>query len=212
MMVLPYACWTILCFLCGSFMFSYWLGLLAGHNVKRVGDGNPGAANLWKSAGAVFGIWGIVLDFFKGFFPIWLLIHAGGVDGYYLVLPSAAAVLGHMFSPFLRWKGGKAVAVTFGVWSALTGFAAALAYAVLLAVLLLGGKLLRRGKPSSSVSDGSQIVFGMLLLTALILLWSGFAELHLAVFGMVNTLMLAYAHRRELKSLLAMRTGTKSGG
>lgn len=210
-MPLSYALWTVLCFLSGSFMFSYWLGLLAGHNVKRTGDGNPGAANLWKSAGAAYGLGGVLLDFLKGFLPIMLLIRVGGADGYALVLPSAAAVMGHMFSPFLRGKGGKAVAVTFGAWSALTAFAATLAYAVILAVLLLGGRLLRGGKPATSVSDGLQIVFGMLLLTAWSLLRGGFDALHLAAFGLLNTLLLAYAHRRELRSLMTRRAERPGG-
>lgn len=200
--VWTYAGWTILCFLSGSMMFSYWLGLLAGRNVRRYGDGNPGAANLWKSAGAAYGLAGIALDTLKGYVPVLLLIQTGGVSGFGLVLPSAAALLGHMFSPFLRGKGGKAVAVTFGVWSALTGFAASLAYAVILAVLLIGGRLLRGGRPSTSAADGFQVVLGMLLLTAVVLLWAGFAAFHLVVFGLLNASLLAYAHRRELRSLL----------
>ena len=57
--------WTVCAFLSGSFMFSYWLGLIAKKNLKTVGDGNPGALNLWKAAGYKLGIVGIILDFYK---------------------------------------------------------------------------------------------------------------------------------------------------
>ncbi|MDQ6422412.1 glycerol-3-phosphate acyltransferase [Paenibacillus sp. LHD-117] len=205
MTILTYAAWTAFCFLCGSLMFSYWIGLFANKNVREHGDGNPGALNLWKAAGFGYGLAGIAFDSLKGYVPVLLLVHSGQAAGYGLVLPSAAALLGHMFSPFLRGKGGKAIAVTFGVWSALTGFAATLAYAVILALLLLGGRLIRSGKPSTPRADGFQVVLGMLLLTVCVLVFGGSDALPLAAFGLVNFLLLAYAHRRELRALIRIK-------
>jgi glycerol-3-phosphate acyltransferase PlsY len=180
-------------------MFSYWIGLLLNRNVRTVGDGNPGAINLWRTAGPGYGLLGIALDSLKGYIPIMLLMQTDAVDGFGLVLPSAAVLLGHMFSPFLGGKGGKAIAVTFGVWSALTGFAGTLAYAVILAALLLGSRMLGGGRPSTSRSDGFQVVLGMLFLSLGVLVWGGIAAIPLASFGAVNALLLAYAHRREWK-------------
>jgi glycerol-3-phosphate acyltransferase PlsY len=180
-------------------MFSYWIGMLLNRNVRTVGDGNPGAINLWRTAGPGYGLLGIALDSLKGYIPIMLLMQTDAVDGFGLVLPSAAVLLGHMFSPFLGGKGGKAIAVTFGVWSALTGFAGTLAYAVILAALLLGSRMLGGGRPSTSRSDGFQVVLGMLFLSLGVLVWGGIAAIPLASFGAVNALLLAYAHRREWK-------------
>ncbi|WP_217598088.1 glycerol-3-phosphate acyltransferase, partial [Cohnella sp. GbtcB17] len=76
---------------------------------------------------------------------------------------SLLPVLGHAFSPFLRGRGGIAIATTFGVWCALS-FVGALAYAVILAILLLGGRLSRGTKKESAEADALQGVLGMLLL------------------------------------------------
>ncbi|WP_256208734.1 glycerol-3-phosphate acyltransferase [Paenibacillus sp. CF384] len=195
--------WTILSYLSGSLMFSYWLGLMAKHNLKEHGDGNPGALNLWRAAGYTYGLTGVALDFLKGYVPIFWLVHTNAATGSGIVLPAVAAILGHIFSPFLRWKGGKAIAVSFGVWSGLTGFAASLAYAIILAVLLLSGRLLSRGKASSSEADAFQVVLGMLLLV-IFLFFAKYSGAFL-LFGMINLLLLVYSHRRELRVVVLKR-------
>jgi glycerol-3-phosphate acyltransferase PlsY len=107
-------------FLSGSLMFSAWLARLAGGDVRRVGDGNPGAVNAFRAAGPIVGSCALLLDFLKGWVPVaaayWLL----GIRGWWLAAVVVAPVLGHAFSPFLRLRGGKAIATTFGVWSGVT--------------------------------------------------------------------------------------------
>lgn len=191
--------WTLLSFLSGSLMFSYWLGRLARFDLTQQGDGNPGAMNLWKSAGYWYGLSGIVLDWAKGYVPILLLLLTGAIstDSSRMLLPSAAAMLGHMFSPFLRGKGGKAIAVTFGVWSALTAFTASLAYAIILALLLVIVRMIARGRPGFHTSevDGVQVVLGMLLLGGYLIA----ADYSAAIrwFWLISVLLLGYTHRRE---------------
>ncbi|WP_308637392.1 glycerol-3-phosphate acyltransferase [Paenibacillus silvisoli] len=189
--------WTLLSFLSGSLMFSYWLGLLASHNLKEVGDGNPGGLNLWRAAGYTYGLVGITLDFMKGYVPIFLLVQTKALPGLWVVLPAAAALLGHAFSPFMKGRGGKGIAVTFGVWSGLTAFSATLAYAIILALLLAGARRLNRGRPTSADMDGFQVVLGMLLL----LIYLGYVGYSSAIllFGWFNLLFLAYTHRNELR-------------
>jgi len=107
-------------FVSGSLMFSAWLAGLTGRDVRRVGDGNPGAVNAFKAAGPVIGSLALLLDFLKGWLPVaaayWLL----GIRGWWLAAVVVAPVLGHAFSPFLRFRGGKAITATFGVWSGVT--------------------------------------------------------------------------------------------
>ncbi|WP_156922562.1 glycerol-3-phosphate acyltransferase [Cohnella thermotolerans] len=192
--------WTALSFLSGSLMFSYWLGLIARHNLRTVGDGNPGALNLWKAAGYAYGLAGIALDFLKGYVPIAWLVNSGAVSGYETTAVASAAVLGHAFSPFLKWRGGKAIAVTFGVWSGLTGFAASLAYAVILALLLAVTRWANKGKPTTTEMDGFQVVFGMLPLS-IFLLSMGYSP-PVLWFWAFNFLLIVYTHRRELRVFL----------
>jgi acyl phosphate:glycerol-3-phosphate acyltransferase len=196
--------WTAVSFLSGSLMFSYWLGLIAHHNLKAIGDENPGALNLWRVAGYQYGLAGITLDVLKGYIPVAYLVNTGTVRGYEVVLVAAAPVLGHAFSPFLRGRGGKAIAVTFGVWSALTGFAASLAYAVILALLLVTARWINKGKPTSAEADGFQVVFGMLLLSAY-LFGRNYSHTILS-FWFGNFLLLVYTHRQELRTFFQRMT------
>jgi acyl phosphate:glycerol-3-phosphate acyltransferase len=107
-------------FLLGAVPFS----LLSGKRFLRVdirayGDGNPGATNVFRAGGRKAGYLAVALDIGKGM-PFVLLAHyAFHLSGTALVVVAISAVLGHAFSPFLHWRGGKAVAVTGGVMLAI---------------------------------------------------------------------------------------------
>jgi acyl-phosphate glycerol 3-phosphate acyltransferase len=123
--------WVIFALFCGSLPLSYWLGnLVLKVDIRQYGDGNPGGVNVWKAGGPRWGILAILLDGLKGFLPVALAVYLGGVDGWWLFLVSLAPVLGHVFSPFLNFRGGKALATTFGVWTALTLYVVPIAFGI----------------------------------------------------------------------------------
>lgn len=188
--------WIAGSFLSGSLMFSYWLGLLRKKNIKTVGDGNPGALNLWKSSGYKFGVAGILLDFLKGYLPVLFIMGSSYNHGYLIVPLAIAPVAGHAFSPFLKGKGGKAIAVTFGIWSALTGFEVSLAYAVILALMAGVSRMIYKNKPKSTEADGLQVVVGMLLLSVYLYIRMFSAAILLVWLG--NFAILVYKHRVEI--------------
>jgi glycerol-3-phosphate acyltransferase PlsY len=152
--------WTLLAFICGSVPFSLLIGFwVLKVDVRRYGDGNPGASNVIRAGGWRVGVPAILLDSFKGAAPVGTAYFLVGIQDWRIVPIAIAPVAGHAFSPWLRLRGGKAIAVTFGVWTGLTlgmapillGFSLLLAYftvavsawAVVLAMLgLLGGLLL----------------------------------------------------------------------
>lgn len=107
-------------FFAGSLMFSLWLGKARGVDIRHYGDGNPGATNMMIAQGKVWGIAAMLLDGFKGLIPVFLAKFISGIEGVPLVAVALAPVLGHAFSPWLGFRGGKAVAVTFGIWTGLT--------------------------------------------------------------------------------------------
>lgn len=160
---------TLLSAFFGSLMFSYWLGLLLHIDIRAVGDGNPGASNLWTAAGFKFGLLGVLLDFLKGYLPVLLILNAGLVAGYPLIPIALAPIVGHAFSPFLKFNGGKSLATTFGVWSALTQFRASVSFAIILAVLYIVTRILKRNKKATSHEDGLQVIGGFLLLSVYLL-------------------------------------------
>jgi glycerol-3-phosphate acyltransferase PlsY len=113
----------LLAYLCGALPFSVWIGQLAlGRDVRRYGDGNPGAFNVLRAGGAGWFVLAMLLDFLKGALPVALAQFVGHQSGWALVLIAAAPVLGHATSPFLRFRGGKGLAVTFGIWAGVSLF------------------------------------------------------------------------------------------
>ncbi|WP_322800773.1 glycerol-3-phosphate acyltransferase [Thermoflexus sp.] len=120
---------------------AYWLGSIptaylvarqvAGLDIRTVGDGNPGARNVWLHLGWRWGVIVAVLDMLKGYAAVrWA--QALGFAEPYAFLAGMAAVLGHDTSPFLRFRGGQGMATTLGVLLALMPWETLLAIAVFL--------------------------------------------------------------------------------
>ena len=113
--------WISLAFLLGSLPLSVWLGNIALHtDIRLYGDRNPGAANVWRAGGKWWGILAVLLDFLKGAMPVGLANYVVGMEGWALAAVALAPILGHAFSPFLGFQGGKSLAVSFGIWTGLT--------------------------------------------------------------------------------------------
>lgn len=120
-------------FLSGSIPFGLLIGKMKGVDVRQVGSGNIGATNLGRALGRRYFWLCFALDFLKGFLPTLLGGLVLGIAGR-LDLPPRdsalwlaimfASVLGHVFCPWLGFKGGKGVATSLGallgVWPALT--------------------------------------------------------------------------------------------
>ncbi|WP_075860370.1 glycerol-3-phosphate acyltransferase [Carboxydothermus pertinax] len=192
---------AIIEFLCGSLMFSYWLGVMAGKKLEEVRDGNPGAFNLWCAAGYKVGFWGAFLDFFKGYFPLVYFFNRGYLDSEVtLAVVAIAPVLGHAFSPFLKFKGGKALAATFGVWSAVTSFKASFAYAVTLGFLKGLERIFYWGSPSLPERDAVLDILGFAFLGAFFL--TGIFAGNLFYLWCLNFLLLFYKRKRDFAILL----------
>jgi len=104
---------------------------VAGLDIRTVGDGNPGARNVWLHLGWRWGVLVAALDMLKGYAAVrWA--QAVGFAEPYAFLAGAAAVLGHDTSPFLRFRGGQGMATTLGVMLALMPWETLLAIAVFL--------------------------------------------------------------------------------
>ncbi|AKH76658.1 glycerol-3-phosphate 1-O-acyltransferase PlsY [Leptospira interrogans] len=112
-------------FVSGSIPFGYWIALrFAGVDIRKLGSKNIGATNVGRLIGWKFGFVVLALDITKGMLPVYLssvYVPEGGIP--FQLLCGVCAVLGHMFSPFLGFRGGKGVATTFGVFLVLTPIA-----------------------------------------------------------------------------------------
>lgn len=109
-------------FLSGSLPFGLWIARARGIDLKRVGSGNIGFTNVWRSVGRTEGILTLLGDVLKGALPTAILpgflpqmgVPIAGSTA--AVLFGLAAILGHCFSPFVRFRGGKGVATSLGVF------------------------------------------------------------------------------------------------
>ena len=130
-------------YLSGSLPFGLWLGQwFKGVDVRTVGSRNLGATNVYRELGAPIGVATLVLDIAKGALPTWLVPltfgaqFPGGLEWCRLAV-GLAAVLGHVFTVFAGFKGGKGVATTVGVLLALNPAAFAAFMGVFLVTLFL---------------------------------------------------------------------------
>ena len=123
----------LLGYLAGSVPFAFLLARLRGVDVRFAGSGNVGAANVLRTTGAWRGVIVMGLDMLKG---IGAVTMAQGVssNGSLIALGGAAAVVGHIYPVWLRFHGGKGVAVAAGVFTMLSPGPTAMAAAVFLAI------------------------------------------------------------------------------
>jgi glycerol-3-phosphate acyltransferase PlsY len=112
-------------YLVGSIPFAWLVGRLAtGVDVRRAGSGNVGAANVLRTGGVAVAVCVLLLDMAKGVASVlWAARLTTGESG--PALAGLAAVVGHIYPVWLRFRGGKGVATAAGVFSVLTPFAVA---------------------------------------------------------------------------------------
>ncbi|NUT54984.1 MAG: glycerol-3-phosphate 1-O-acyltransferase PlsY [Thermoleophilia bacterium] len=124
-------------YLLGSMPFGYWLvRLLKGEDIRKVGSGNIGATNVWRTYGKAYGIPIVLLDVAKGFVPA--LVGTLLVDELVGALAGGAAMLGHWRPLFLRFqKGGKTVAAAGGTFFGIAPELGAIGLAIWIVVFLV---------------------------------------------------------------------------
>lgn len=180
-------------FLCGSIPFGLVLVKLAGKgDVRQHGSGNIGATNVSRVGGKALGIVTLLLDILKGLLPV-LVARRLGLDEGAVSLIALAAVLGHVFTPWLRFHGGKGVATALGVALA---FKAAMVLPALGVFLVL--VLVFRFVSLGSVSAAATLL--------VVLVWKGAPPQVLVPWALIVLLVIG-KHHENLRRLMK---GTES--
>jgi glycerol-3-phosphate acyltransferase PlsY len=118
----------VLCgYFAGSVPFAYLLARRAGIDVRIAGSGNVGASNVLRTTGLGRAALVMVLDVAQGMAAV-LIVHLGAGSSALAALSGAAAVVGHIYPVWLRFHGGKGVAVAAGVFSLLSPAATGVAF------------------------------------------------------------------------------------
>ena len=123
-------------YLLGSIPTGLLLGKAYGIDVRKEGSGNIGATNLYRTVGRKVGIMTLAGDCLKGMLPV-LAVKYSSLPVEYAAWVGLAAFCGHVFSVFLRFRGGKGVATALGVFLALSPVAVAIALVVFLVLMLI---------------------------------------------------------------------------
>ncbi len=187
--------WVIAGFFLGAIPFAIILGrVLVGKDIRQYGDGNPGGTNVGRASGKkLLGALAIFIDMVKGALPVALAHYVFGIGGWGLTAIMLAPILGHAYSPFLRFQGGKAIAATFGVWTALTvpfgPFVMALSLLALNRLLTV---------------PGWAVMAALLVLLALLQVL-GLLSLPIAGAWLGTVLILALKHRSDLVQMPHLR-------
>jgi len=184
----------LLCFLCGAVPFSYLIGLLFGKDVRDFGqDHNPGPTNSFKAGGVALGIPSLVLDFLKGAIPVFMLTSTYDLSPVAFVLVCIAPVVGHIFTPLLKFfKGGKGITTTFGIWSGLMLWEVP----VFLGSFFTLSIILKHFSKGSTNNDKLTVVIASLMLPLLVFLT--FHNHKLFALAVINSILLIAAQFREV--------------
>lgn len=198
-------------YLAGSIPFGLLVGWMKGIDVRKAGSGNIGASNVGRLLGRKYFFLVMFLDLLKSLLPMlaasWLT--AGTPPGaplYVLILMVGfAAILGHMFSIFLKFTGGKGVATSTGVFLGLWPFYT-LPGLVTIAVFILAFIATRY---ISVGSLSAAVTFPIAYLCfALALNWKPFAgQSPLLIFAFLMAAMVIFKHRSNIARL---RAGTEN--
>lgn len=181
----------VLAYLVGGIPFGYLAGrLVKGVDLRRVGSGNLGATNAIRQLGWGWGVGVFGLDLFKGWLAVGLAQRLGAASPAWLPLAAGlAAILGHSFTPYLGFRGGKGVATSAGVFLRLAPVATGLTLLVF-AVVVLASRIVSLSSLTAATA------------MPLFLFWRQPGDRLLLGFALVIALLIWIRHRANLRRLL----------
>ena len=192
----------LIAYVLGSIPNALWVGkTFKNIDVREHGSKNTGSTNAARVLGPKLGVFTLILDILKGALPTYLgivlganlLTRAAGIDKLDIIVIGMAAILGHTFSLFLKFKGGKAVATTLGVFLVLVPYA----ILILLVVFFVIFGLTKYVSLASIVSAVA-LPITVYLTTR---------HIPLTVLGIIIGLLVIIRHKENIKRLI---NGTES--
>ena len=192
----------LIAYVLGSIPNALWVGkTFKNIDVREHGSKNTGSTNAARVLGAKLGIFTLILDILKGALPTYLGIVLGanlltritGIDKLDIIVIGMAAILGHTFSLFLKFKGGKAVATTLGVFLVLVPYAILILLVVFFVIFAL-----TKYVSLASIVSAVALPITVYLTTR---------HIPLTVLGIIIGLLVIIRHKENIKRLM---NGTES--
>ena len=194
-------------FLLGAIPFGLLLGKLKGVDIRDHGSGNIGATNVFRILGKKSGITCLLLDFFKGLIPVLIAGHyvPPGTMGQSIEVGTAfAAILGHNYSPWIGFKGGKGIATSAGALAGLIPSVAFILLILIFVVFTFSTKYVSVGSIATAVA------------LPILMLWGSYHHgkisdgtwnLPLFIFSLIAGFLAVWKHRTNITRL---RAGTEN--
>jgi glycerol-3-phosphate acyltransferase PlsY len=186
----------------GSIPTGYWLvWLVKKKDVRTQGSGNIGMTNVWRVAGAPWGILTLILDIAKGAVVIWAARVFLPQDALAPLVAAAGVLVGNVFTIFLNFKGGKGIGVSVGVFFSLLPLESALGTVAFVIMVLI----------TRMISAGSLAGVTVMALSTWMMLGTGWVS----AFASVAALLVWWTHRENIKRIAAgteNRVGKKKSG
>ena len=192
----------IVAYILGSVPNALWIGkVFKGIDIREHGSKNTGSTNATRVLGAKLGILTLILDISKGAIPVALslfmkadlLENITGISNLDFIMIGIFAIVGHSFSIFMKFKGGKAVATTVGVFTVLVPKALLLAAVVFFVIFTL-----TRYVSVSSITAAISLPIFIFFL---------YGDIPYTVFGGIITILIIVKHKSNIQRLL---NGTES--
>lgn len=184
--------WLLAAYLIGGVPFGFIIGKLRGVDVRTVGSKNIGATNVFRTVGKKWGILALVLDILKGLVPT-LVCKLTAETAWLPLCVGVMTAVGHMLTPYMKFKGGKGVATGFGMMIALIPVHCALAFVLFAAVFAA----------SNYISLGSCTAAAFLGISVWVKVggFKGYGDLPQAILITLIAVFVIYKHRANLKRL-----------
>jgi len=183
-------CLILITFFFGAIPWGYIIGKSRGIDIRKVGSGNIGATNVMRVLGKKEALITLLLDILKGFAPV-LMIKILNPYGESIIFSGAvgiSAILGHCFTPFLKFKGGKGVATSIGVLLAYMPLAGLITVVIWIITVVM----------SRISSLGAIVSFALLPLNVNILCYPK----ELLIFAWLFTIIIYSRHISNIKRLI----------
>lgn len=137
-MTLKIIVYLLLSYLCGAIPFGYIVAKLFKHvDIRTLGSGNPGATNVYRSVSKPLGVLTLILDVLKGFVPVYLISFINPDFQWMVISVAFVTIIGHTFTIFLKFKGGKGVATACGAFLAINPLSVLICLGVFIVVLAM---------------------------------------------------------------------------
>ena len=189
---------TFVSYLAGSIPFGIIIATIMGAgDIRKQGSGNIGATNVLRTTGKFGGALTLLLDALKGAVPVLIAKSFWGIDTWTLAI-ALAAIIGHKYTVFLRFKGGKGVATSLGVLLALWPYIGLISIGIWISSMFIW-------KYSSLAA---LISFGLLPAVTAI----GEKSISFIIFSVIISSLLFFRHIENIRRLIAGKEGKIGSG